>query len=180
MWVCLLLIGSIYNWSALFCLSKKLGSASVLKIEFGGSLGGFVLGFVWVFSSFTQIFFWIPKVMWCVHYKEIIVVKTRWIDMLFLSKCVMEKYWLQIMKMHVNHAKNNIDNEIWTSFVIWSWLWGCMPFATLDCVHMLIKFIQSWDDSMCDIINVVKVYQVELIFFTLIFTQNSMTQLLLS
>jgi len=111
MWVCLLLISFIYDWSTLFCSSNKLGSASVIGIEFGGSLGGFVLGFAWVFSSFTQIFFWIPKIMWCVHYKEIIVVKTRWIDMLFLAKCVMEKYWLQIMKTHVNCAKNNITNE---------------------------------------------------------------------
>jgi hypothetical protein len=55
-----------------------------------------------------------------------------------------------------------------------------MPFATLDCVRMLIKFIQSWDVSMCDFINVVTVYQAELIFFTLIFTQNSMTQLLMN
>ncbi len=38
-------------------------------------------------------------------------MKTRWIDMLFLAKCVMEKYWLQIMKMHVNYANNNIANE---------------------------------------------------------------------
>jgi hypothetical protein len=26
--------------------------------------------------------------------------------------------------------------KIWTSFVIWSWLWGCMPFATLVCAHV--------------------------------------------
>jgi hypothetical protein len=63
MWVCLLLIGFIYNWNTLFCSLKKLGSVSVIKIEFGGSLGGFVLGFVWVFSSFTQFYFLIPKVM---------------------------------------------------------------------------------------------------------------------
>ncbi len=50
MWVCLLLIGFIYNWNTLFCSSKRLGSVSVIKIEFGGSLGGFV----WVFSSFSQ------------------------------------------------------------------------------------------------------------------------------
>jgi hypothetical protein len=33
----------------LFCASNKLGNVNLIKIEFGGSLGGFVLGFVWDF-----------------------------------------------------------------------------------------------------------------------------------
>jgi hypothetical protein len=57
--------------------------------------------------------------------------------MLFLAKCVMEKYWFQIMKMHINRAKNIIVNENLNLFCDFKLIVGLHAICHFGlCVHV--------------------------------------------
>jgi hypothetical protein len=108
-------------------------------------------------------------------------VKTRWMNMLFPMKHVMEQYWPLMAKMRVNVSRNNIvaiNLNLFCDLELIIGLHVILPF--LDFMHTLVKLTQSCDVFVCEFVDMVKVCQLDLYYFYLIHTPSLMILLLKS
>jgi hypothetical protein len=92
--------------------------------------------------------------------KVLLNVKTKWISMLSLAKRVMAKYKTLLVKMALDsltyqQAKLNYENLCDLQVLLGL---ACI-LPLLEFVHSLIKFAQTRDVYMCDVVVVIKVCQ---------------------
>jgi len=109
------------------------------------------------FEEFGGMLVNFKECVMCLHEKETKLlrnVKIKWISILFLVKRVMEWYQPMITNMHDDDLKNSIVNETLNFLcdleLILS-LHAILPL--LDYVHTLIKFAQSHNMFICNVIQ---------------------------
>ncbi len=90
-------------------------------------------------------------------------MKTRWMNILFFSEMCDGVVLTFNCKMHDDAMKNITAIENLSLLCDLELIFGLYAILSLlDCMHILIKFAQSCNLFVCDFIDVMKIYQLEL------------------
>jgi hypothetical protein len=93
-------------------------------------------------------------------------VKTYWILMFFPSKIIYSEYWPLIVKIHIKSPKNDTTNKNLNALYDMELILGLSCLLSLfECAHKLIKIVQGRDVFVCDLMEDIKLAQLELFKF---------------